>query len=64
MKTIYGILILIGWMVIGYACSDDENLSPEFEYNGPIPAIADGPSNAQKICYDLYKKYDYTCIIR
>ena len=59
MKTIYGILILIGWMVIGYACSDDENLSPEFEYNGPIPAIADGPSNAQKICYDLYKKYDY-----
>ena len=56
MKTIYGILILIGWMVIGYACSDDENLSPEFEYNGPIPAIADGPSNAQKICYDLYKK--------
>lgn len=60
MKTIYEILILVGMLVLGSACHDDEqNLSPEFDYAGPYPAITEGTSEAQKICYDLYKKYDY-----
>ncbi len=61
MKTIYGILILFGMLVIGSACHDDDeqSLSPEFDYAGPYPAITEGTSEAQKICYDLYKKYDF-----
>ena len=55
MKTIYRILVLFGLLAVGTACSED-SLSPEYEYNGPIPAIADGPSEAQKICYELYQK--------
>ena len=58
MKTIYRILVLFGLLAAGTACSED-SLSPEYEYNGPIPAIADGPSEAQKICYELYQKYDH-----
>ena len=51
MKTMYRILVLLGLFAIGVSCSD-ESLSPEYEYNGPIPAIAEGPSEAQKICYE------------
>ena len=58
MKTMYRILVLLGLFAIGVSCSD-ESLSPEYEYNGPIPAIAEGPSEAQKICYELYQKYDH-----
>ena len=56
MKTIYG--ILLGCLLMGSACSES-TLTPEFTYNGPIPAIAEGPSEAQKICYELYQKYDH-----
>ena len=49
MKTIYRILVLFGLLAVGTACSED-SLSPEYEYNGPIPAIADGPSEAQMSC--------------
>lgn len=59
MKTIYGILILFGMLTAGTACHDDENLSPEFKYTGPYPEIVEGTTEAQKICYDLYKKYDH-----
>ena len=59
MKTIYRILVVIGLVVAIAACNDESRLSPEFEYTGPIPEIADGPSEAQKICYDLYQKYDH-----
>ena len=55
MKTIYVILVLLVMFVIGSACHES-SLTPEFTYNGPIPAIVDGTSEAQKICYDLYKK--------
>lgn len=57
MKTLYGILILVGIIVTGMACQED-SLKPEFEYTGPIPEIKDGPSEGQKICYELYQKYD------
>ena len=59
MKTIYRILVVIGLLVATAACNDESRLSSEFEYTGPIPEIADGPSEAQKICYDLYQKYDH-----
>lgn len=60
MKTRYGTLILFVMLLLGAACHDDkQNLSPEFDYAGPYPAITEGTSEAQKICYDLYKKYDY-----
>ena len=58
MRTIYGMLIVFGLLVTGTACHED-SLSAEYEYNGPIPEITNGPSEAQKICYDLYQKYDY-----
>ena len=58
MKTKYGIMILLGWLLLGSACNEGD-LTSEFTYNGPIPAIADGPSEAQKICYELYQKYDH-----
>lgn len=47
MKTIYRILVLFGLLAAGTACSED-SLSPEYEYNGPIPAIADGPSELKR----------------
>lgn len=40
------------------ACHKEKNLSPAWTYEGPRPAITDGPSEAQKLCYALYKKYD------
>ena len=58
MRTIHGMLIVFGLLVTGTACHED-SLSAEYEYNGPIPEITNGPSEAQKICYDLYQKYDY-----
>ena len=58
MKTKYVIMILLGWLLLGSACSESD-LTSEFTYSGPIPTIADGPSVAQKICYELYQKYDH-----
>ncbi|MFR5658881.1 MAG: hypothetical protein ACLUDU_13330 [Butyricimonas faecihominis] len=57
MKTIYGFLVLVGLIVAVGACSED-TLEAGFEYTGPIPEIKDGPAEAQKICYELYQKYD------
>lgn len=58
MKTIYTILISVIFMMIGISCQKEKSLAPEFVYTGPIPAIVDGSSEAQKICYRLYQKYD------
>ena len=57
MKTIYGFLVLVGLIVAVGACSED-TLEAGFEYTGPIPEMKDGPAEAQKICYELYQKYD------
>lgn len=51
-------IMVLGAMFSLLACHDEDSLSPEYEYGGPIPAIVDGPSEAQKICYELYKTYD------
>lgn len=57
MKTIYKLLVFVG-LFVGISCQDEGSLTPEFEYTGPIPEITQGNTDAQKICYDLYKKYD------
>ena len=51
-------ILLLGMIVSFIACHDEDSLKSEYEYDGPIPAIADGPSEAQKLCYSLYQKYD------
>ena len=30
----------------------------EWQYKGPVPEIKDGPTEAHKMCYALYQKYD------
>lgn len=44
--------------VILAGCGGDDKIEPKWEYGGPIPEILDGPSAAQKMCYQLYTKYD------
>lgn len=63
MKTKYGIMILLGWLLLGSACNEGD-LTSEFTYNGPIPAIADGPSEAQKFVMSCIKNTTITCITR
>ncbi len=58
MKKGYKFIALIGVIFSLFACHEEDSLTPEYEYGGPIPPIADGPSEAQKICYELYKTYD------
>ncbi len=57
MRTIYKLLVIIG-LFFGISCQDEGTLSPEFTYTGPIPEISQGNTEAQKICYELYKDYD------
>ena len=40
------------------ACTKEDTPEAMWEYTGPVPAILDGPSQAQKMCYALYQKYD------
>lgn len=57
MRTIYKLLVFVG-LFIGISCQDEDSLTPEFTYSGPIPEITQGNTEAQKICYELYKTYD------
>lgn len=41
------------------ACMKEDTPEATWKYEGPDPAIADGPSEAQKLCYALYQKYDF-----
>lgn len=51
-------ILLLGMIFSFFACHDEGSLTAEYNYDEPIPAIADGPSEAQKLCYSLYQKYD------
>ena len=35
------------------ACTKEDTPEAMWEYTGPVPAILDGPSQAQKMCYAL-----------
>ena len=39
-------------------CAKEKTPEAAWRYPGPFPAITNGPSNAQKLCYELYQKYD------
>lgn len=39
-------------------CYNEKTPDAVWQYPGPVPAITDGPSAAQKLCYELYRKYD------
>lgn len=41
-----------------YGLYQEDTPEAMWEYTGPVPAILDGPSQAQKMCYALYQKYD------
>ena len=56
MKNIVKLLVC-GLAALCCACSEDD-LTGEWSYSGPIPAIKDGPTEADKGCYALYQKYD------
>ena len=58
MKRMYKFIVIFGVMFSLFACHNEDSLTPGYEYEGPVPAITDGPSEAQKICYELYKTYD------
>ncbi len=40
------------------ACTKEDTPEATWEYTGPVPAIPNGPAEAQKMCYALYQKYD------
>lgn len=53
--------IVLAYMLLAVICAGcykEENLTNEWVYTEPVPAITDGPSEAQSMCYDLYRKYD------
>lgn len=39
-------------------CYNEDTPEQLWQYPGPRPEIKDGPSKAQKMCYNLYQKYD------
>ena len=51
MKNIVKLLVC-GLAALCCACSEDD-LTGEWSYSGPIPAIKDGPTEADKCCYAL-----------
>ena len=58
MKTIsYKVLFLFTAAVFLTGCYREEATEAVWQYHEPIPPIANGPSNAQKLCYELYQKY-------
>lgn len=40
------------------ACNKEDAPKAKWEYAGPVPEITNGPSEAQKMCYALWQKYD------
>lgn len=58
MNTKLKYLIGMGCLFMLFACHKEDALTPGYEYSGAIPSITDGPSAAQKICYELYRKFD------
>ena len=58
MKTIsYKVLFLTIFAVIITGCYKEKTPEAIWKYPGVDPEITDGPSNAQKLCYELYQKY-------
>lgn len=47
---------LIAFVLV--SCQSEEKLEPKFTYDGPVPAIVQGTTNAEKLCYALYTTYD------
>lgn len=40
------------------SCNKEEDITPVYTYSEPVPAIVDGGTEAQKLCYAFYKQYD------
>lgn len=40
------------------ACSKEDSPEALWKYTGPVPEITNGPAEAQKMCYNLWQKYD------
>lgn len=56
-NQIYWLMLIVGmWLFQG--CSDEDTPEPQWQYQPPVPAITDGPSEAQRMCYRLWQKYD------
>lgn len=58
MKNLYKYLLLAFVSVVLLSCQKEEVLHSNFEAPLPVPAIAQGPSQAQAICHYLWKTYD------
>lgn len=58
MKKIYKYLTIVILSISAISCSKEEIIESDFVAPDPVPVIADGPSEAQKICHYLWKKYD------
>lgn len=58
MKNIFKYLMLAFISLSLLSCEKEEVLHSDFEAPMPVPAIADGPSEAQAICHYLWKTYD------
>lgn len=58
MKNIYRYILLVLFPAVLFSCAKEELIVSDFEAPGPVPAIADGPLEAQQICHALWKKYD------
>lgn len=39
-------------------CYNEKSPEAVWKYTGPTPEITDGPSAAQKMCYEIFKQYD------
>ena len=59
MKKLSYKAICFAMVALFYAgCNKEKTPEAIWQYPGPDPAIADGPSQAQKLCYELFQKYD------
>lgn len=44
--------------MLAIGCNKEDDPVPQWKYLPPVPEITDGPSQAQKMCYNLYQKFD------
>ena len=56
-RGLYSILTVVILMLLS-ACNQEGTLNGDWTYQGPVPEIANGPTEAHKLCYALYQKYD------
>lgn len=56
-KIFFKLLMCFSILLFFQGCYNEDTPEQLWQYPGPRPEIKDGPSKAQKMCYNLYQKY-------